>query len=51
MGRMVNEEILKEMHIQPGDKLYICGPPPMLDALLKMFKNMGLSEQSVVMEI
>ena len=47
----VNEEILKEMHIQPGDKLYICGPPPMLDALLKMFKNMGLSEQSVVMEI
>lgn len=47
----VTEELLREMSIQPGEKLYICGPPPMLDALLKMFSNMGLSEQSVVMEI
>jgi ferredoxin-NADP reductase len=47
----VTEQLLKEMSIQPDDKLYICGPPPMLDALLKMFKNLGLSDQSVVMEI
>jgi ferredoxin-NADP reductase len=47
----VTEELLREMSIQPDDKLYICGPPPMLDALLKMFSNIGLSEQSVVMEI
>jgi ferredoxin-NADP reductase len=47
----VNESILKEMSIQPADKLYICGPPPMLDGLLKMFSNLGLSDQSVVMEI
>jgi ferredoxin-NADP reductase len=47
----VTEGLLKEMSIQPDDKLYICGPPPMLDALLKMFTNLGLSEQSVVMEI
>jgi ferredoxin-NADP reductase len=47
----VTEGLLKELSIQPDDKLYICGPPPMLDALLKMFKNMGLSEQSVIMEI
>jgi len=47
----VTEELLRGMSIQPDDKLYICGPPPMLDALLKMFGNMGLSDQSVVMEI
>lgn len=47
----VTEELLREMSIQADDKLYICGPPPMLDALLKMFSNIGLSEQSVVMEI
>jgi ferredoxin-NADP reductase len=47
----VTEQLLKEMSILPDDKLYICGPPPMLDALLNMFKNLGLSEQSVVMEI
>jgi ferredoxin-NADP reductase len=47
----VTEGLLREMMIQPDDKLYICGPPPMLDALLKMFSNIGLSEQSVVMEI
>ena len=47
----VTEGLLNEMSIQQHDKLYICGPPPMLDALLKMFSNMGLSEQSVVMEI
>jgi ferredoxin-NADP reductase len=47
----VTEELLRGLSIQRDDKLYICGPPPMLDALLKMFGNMGLSEQSVVMEI
>jgi len=47
----VTEGLLREMSIQPDDKLYICGPPPMLDALLKMFTNLGLSDQSVVMEI
>jgi ferredoxin-NADP reductase len=47
----VTEGLLKEMSIQPDDKLYICGPPPMLDALLVMFKNLGLTEQSIVMEI
>ena len=47
----VTEALLKELSIQPDDKLYICGPPPMLDALLKMFRNLGLSGQSVVMEI
>lgn len=47
----VTEGLLREMSIQQHDKLYICGPPPMLDALLKMFSNMGFSEQSVVMEI
>jgi ferredoxin-NADP reductase len=47
----VNEALLRELSITPDDKLYICGPPPMLDALLVMFKNIGLSDQSVVMEV
>jgi ferredoxin-NADP reductase len=47
----VTEALLKELSIKPDDKLYICGPPPMLDALLKMFSNFGFSDQSVVMEI
>jgi len=46
----INEEILKEL-IRPDDILYICGPPPMIDAVTKYLSNLGVSDKSVVMEV
>ncbi|TMI94315.1 MAG: flavodoxin reductase [Bacteroidetes bacterium] len=46
----INVEILKEL-IRPDDILYICGPPPMIDAVTKYLSNLGVSDKSVVMEV
>lgn len=47
----ITEKVLTELSIRTEDKLYLCGPPLMMDAVLKILDNMGRSGQSVVMEI
>lgn len=46
----ITEQILKEL-IDPTDAVYLCGPPPMTDAVIKSLANLGVSEKSVVMEV
>lgn len=46
----ITEQILKEL-IHPDDTLYLCGPPPMIDAVTKHLPNLGVSDKSVVMEV
>lgn len=46
----ITELVLKEL-IYPDDTLYLCGPPPMIDAVMKSLANLGLSDKSVVMEV
>ena len=46
----ISEQILKEL-IHPNDTLYLCGPPPMIDAVTKYLSNLGVSDKSVVMEV
>jgi len=46
----ITEQILKEL-IHPNDTLYLCGPPPMTDAVTKYLSNLGVSDKSVVMEV
>jgi len=46
----ISEQILKKL-IHPNDTLYLCGPPPMIDAVTKYLSNLGVSDKSVVMEV
>jgi ferredoxin-NADP reductase len=46
----ITETILKEL-IHPDDTLYLCGPPPMIDAVMKSLADLGVSGKSVVMEV
>jgi ferredoxin-NADP reductase len=46
----ITEQVLKEL-IHPNDTLYLCGPPPMIDAVTKYLSNLGVSDKSVVMEV
>ena len=46
----ITEQVLKEL-IHPNDFLYLCGPPPMIDAVTKYLSNLGVSDKSVVMEV
>ncbi|HEY6063327.1 MAG TPA: flavodoxin reductase, partial [Chitinophagaceae bacterium] len=48
---MITENFLKE-HIAGFDKIfYICGPPPMVDAVQKYLTHLGAGDNSVVVEI
>jgi len=32
-------------------RFYICGPPPMMDAVMKQLANLGVAEHSITLEL
>jgi ferredoxin-NADP reductase len=47
----ITENFLKENIETFDQKFYICGPPPMMDAIQKYLANLGVGNNSVVVEI
>ncbi len=47
----VTEALLKKNMPPAGSKFYVCGPPPMMDAIQQILTNLGVGEDSVVVEI
>ena len=48
---MITEDFLK-IHIVNFDRpFYVCGPPPMMDAIQKQLTNLGVGNNSIVVEI
>lgn len=47
----ITESFLKKNLSTTGSKFYVCGPPPMMDAIQKILANLGVGEDSVVVEI
>lgn len=47
----ITEDFIKKNLPAAGGKFYLCGPPPMMDAIQKIFSNLGVGEDSVVVEI
>ncbi len=46
----ISEEFLK-LHIDNFNQyFYVCGPPPMIDAVLKQLKDLGVSEDLIITE-
>jgi ferredoxin-NADP reductase len=48
---MITQDFLKEHVTGFGKSFYICGPPPMMDAVQKYLDNLGVGSNSVVVEI
>ncbi len=48
---MITEMLLKENITGEDNKFYVCGPPPMMDAIQNYLKNLGVGENAVVVEI
>jgi ferredoxin-NADP reductase len=46
----ITEEFLKSKIPSHFKNYYLCGPPPMMDAVLKHLSNMGISQNSITME-
>jgi ferredoxin-NADP reductase len=48
---MITEKFLKENIESFDKKFYVCGPPPMMDAVQGYLTNLGVGNNSVVVEI
>ena len=47
----INEAFLKAHIDDFNRKFYVCGPPPMMDAVLKLLENLGVGKDSVTLEL
>ena len=47
----ITEDFLKANIGDFSRIFYICGPPPMMDAVLKQLANLGVSENSITLEL
>lgn len=47
----IAESLLKKNILAAKSKFYVCGPPPMMDAIQKILSNLGVDDDSVVVEI
>jgi NAD(P)H-flavin reductase len=47
----ITEDFLKKHIGDSKGKFYVCGPPPMMDAVQKILNSMGVGDDSVVVEI
>lgn len=47
----ITETFLKKNLPAARGKFYVCGPPPMMDAIQQILTNLGVGEDSVVVEI
>ena len=48
---MINEEFLTNNIKDFNQQFYVCGPPPMMDAVLGQLKKLGVGENAITVEI
>ena len=48
---MITEDFLKAHIVNFNKPFYVCGPPPMMDAIQKQLTNLGVGSNSIVVEI
>jgi ferredoxin-NADP reductase len=48
---MITEDFLKANIVDYDRNFYICGPPPMIDAVKKQLSNLGVGENSITIEL
>ena len=47
----INKDFLKANITDFNQKFYVCGPPPMMDAVLKQLSELGVGENSITLEL
>ncbi len=46
----ITKEIIKTYIPSPGSYLYLCGPPPLMDAVEKLLADLGVDEKMIIKE-
>lgn len=47
---MIDEAFLKANISDFNQNFYLCGPPPMMNVVIKLLKDLGVAEESITME-
>lgn len=47
----INQELIKENIIDKNQKFYVCGPPPMMDAVMKQLDELKVNKSAIVLEV
>ena len=47
----INNELIKAQIQNENIHFYLCGPPPMMDAVLKILKDLGIEDEKIVKEV
>lgn len=47
----VTETLIKENLIHNSNNVYLCGPPPMMDAVIQILQQLGITQNSITLEI
>ena len=48
---MINENFLKDNIVDFNRQFYVCGPPPMMDAVKRQLANLGVGDNSIILEL
>ena len=47
----ITEDFLKTVITDFTQQFYVCGPPPMMDVVLKQLANLGVKDNAMTVEI
>ena len=48
---MITEDFLKDNIGDSDRNFYLCGPPPMMDAVKKQLASLGVGDNSITLEL
>jgi ferredoxin-NADP reductase len=48
---IISESFLRDTIADLNTRFYVCGPPPMMDAVLKQLANLGVGENFITLEL
>ncbi len=51
LSGFIDKDILTEYKKDSEQKFYVCGPPPMMDAMLRNLSDLGITDQTIITEI
>lgn len=47
----ITKELIAAQNLKPESKFYLCGPPPMMDAVLKQLSDLGIDDSNIIKEV
>lgn len=47
----INRELITDNIVNKDQRFYVCGPPPMMDAVMKQLEDLDINKNAIVLEV